>query len=514
MFNQNSKEKNIVLSSGFGVFEQIVVYFTMFVFRTVFLSVLSKEYLGLTGLFSNILQIFSLAELGIGSVIVYRMYAPVKARDEDECAKLLAFYKCVYIIIAVIVFLLGVAFSPFITFTIADTGEIPSDVNLTVIYWLFVVQNVVSYLCVYRQALLIADQKNYVLSLFNSIYHVVSNVLQIIVLIFTKNYTIVLVAGISANLLYNIIFSMYIKNKYKSIVTRKTEKLSCEKRIQIFKDTGAVMCHKIGYVAINGTDSIILSKFVGIAVLGLYSNYQMISMAIDVMLNKLLGSFVSTIGNLSVDATPEQKYDVYKKLFFVNMWLASFCAVCYFVLINPFIQVWLGFDFLLDTSVSLVISLYIFFNSSRIINSVFTLATGIFVKDKLRPLVQAVLNLVFSVILVKKMGMIGVFIGSLISIMLTVWWREGILLYRNVFKKTVAKYYGYYALWTVLSVAAGALFYFVCNNFSNTFWGVTAKFVICVFGVNFFFFILFSRTDNFVFYKEFIRTKIRRRKTE
>ncbi len=135
-----------------------------------------------------------------------------------------------------------------------------------------------------------------------------------------------------------------------------------------------------------------------------------------------------------------------------------------------------------------------------------------FVRDKLRPLVQAILNLVFSVLLVIKIGIIGVFIGTLISVILTVWWREGVLLYRDVFKVSITKYYLYYAFWTVLTVMMGVLFYFICNNLANTFLGVMAKFVICFFGVNLFFLILLFRTDNFVFYKELIKTKIKERK--
>lgn len=511
MFNKNSKKKNILLNSAFGVIEQLVVYITAFLFRTIFLYVLSKEYLGIAGLFSNILQIFSLAELGIGGVIAYRMYAPVKTHDEDKCAQLLNFYKHIYFIISCIVFLLGLAFFPFISFTIADTSEIPADVNLNIVYWLFVIQNVISYFCVYWQVLLTADQKNYVLSLGNSIYNVASNVIKILFLLFTKNYTLVLTVGIIANLLYNVILSIYIKAKYKSIVNRNANKLSKSEKRQIFKDTGAMMCHKIGYVVLNSTDSIILSKFIGLSVLGAYSNYQLIASAVDTLLNKLLGNFVSTIGNFSVDASSEQKFDIYKKLFFVNMWLASFCTICFFILINPFIQLWLGSDYLLDFSVSIVISLNIFFNSSGIINSVFINATGLFVKDKLRPLFQAVLNLVISIVLVIKIGIVGVFIGTVASIILTVWWRQGVLLYHNVFKKSVLHYFVYYILWIFCTVAIAVFFYFICKYIPFSLLGVIARFAVCILGINLLYFILFYKTKSFTFYKDLIKSKIFRK---
>lgn len=510
MFNENSKKKNILLSSSFGVFEQILFYLTSFVFRTIFLKVLSEEYLGITGLFTNILQIFSLAELGIGSVISFRMYSPVRARDEKKCRQLLDFYKNVYFLIAFVVFIIGLLFLPFLPHIFADSREIPHDVNLTVIYWLFVFQNVASYCFVYMQSLLSADEKNYVLSFSNCIYNALCTILKIILLIVTKKYMLVLVSGIVLNFIYNVILALYIRVKYKSIFNTKVEKISKIEKKQILKDTGALMCHKIGYVIVNSTDSLILSKFIGIGIIGLYSNYQLIASAIDTMMNKLLGSFIPTIGNISIDASSEKKYSIYSKLLFLNMWIASFCSVCYFVLIEPFIKIWLGDSFLLSKNVALIISLNIFFNSSRIINSVFTSATGLFVKDKIRPLVQGLLNLLISIFLVKKMGISGVFLGTLLSLLLTVWWREGIILYRDLFNKSVWTYYAYYLFWVILTCITAVLFSFICKFIPINFSGLILKFLLCGIGINVFFSLIFFKNEKFSFYINFIKTKLKK----
>ncbi|MBO4640650.1 MAG: oligosaccharide flippase family protein [Treponema sp.] len=514
MFNENSKKKNILLSSSIGVIEQIIVYVSQFIFRTIFLMVLTKEYLGITGLFSNVLQIFSLAELGIGGVIGYRLYKPVKENDIEKCAQLLRFYKHVYYIIALIVFFIGCIYFPFISFTIADINEVPADININLIYWLFVIQNVSSYFCVYVQSLLSADQKNYVLSFGNCIYILCSYIFKIIFLFIFRNYTIVLSTGIVINILYNIIIASYIKRKYKTVFNSKTNNIIREEKIQIFKDTGAMMCHKVGYVIVNGTDSIILSKFIGIGVLGLYSNYQMISVAIDAVLGKMLGSFVSTIGNFSVDATSDEKYNIYKPLLFLNMWIASFCSICYFVLIEPFITIWLGQDFLLSTSVAIIISLNIFFNSSRIISGSFVSAVGMFVKDKVRPLIQALLNLIISIVLVIKIGIVGIFIGTLLSSLLTVWWREGYLLYKNLFNKNVFNYYLYYLFWFLITIIVSLLFWWICKFIPVTIWGVVLQFIICIFGINIFYCIIFWKNKNFQFFKNLLISKIKRRNSK
>ena len=173
MANNNSRIKNAILASLTGVGEQLANYLGAFIFRTIFLLVLNANYLGISSLFTNILQVFSLTELGIGSVIAFNMYKPIKEGNDKECAKLLNFYKGVYGAISLITLLLGACFFPFINYVIADPGNIPHDVNLNVIYWLFVIQSATSYLCVYRQSLLNADQKGYVISASNSVYNTI-----------------------------------------------------------------------------------------------------------------------------------------------------------------------------------------------------------------------------------------------------------------------------------------------------------------------------------------------------
>lgn len=510
MFNENSKLKNILLSSAFGVVEQFFVYFLAFVYRTVFLFVLSKNYLGISGLFTNILQVFSLAELGIGSVISYRMYEPIKKCDKDKCSALLNFYRRVYSALAGIILLLGGIFYPFLPCIIADSNEIPSDINLGVIYWLFVIQSASSYICIYMQSLLSADQKNYVISFMNTLYNILSNILKIVVLVISKDYTFSLFVGIIANVLYNVLFSKYIKKEYKFLID-KTKKLDREEKKGIYQDTAALMCHKIGYVILNSTDSIILSKYIGVNVLGIYSNYSMISTAIDAVLNKLLGSFVSTIGNISLDSDEEKKYDIYKKLKFCNMWLASLCSVCFGVLINPFICLWLDESYLLDIWVVIILSTNMFLNSSRIINNVYVNANGLFVKDRIRPLVQSIINIVVSIVMVIKFGIGGVFVGTIVSCLGTCWWREPVILYRYAFQKGVSEYFKDYLKWMFLTIGVGGSCYVICGYLSNNILGFIGKIAICIILLDIIYAVIFNRTDEYKFYYTWIKEQLNKK---
>ena len=253
MANNNSRAKNAFLASISGVAEQLASYLGSFIFRTVFLYVLSANYLGISSLFTNILQVFSLTELGIGSVIAFNMYKPIKEGDNKTCAQLLNFYKNVYRGIALVTLLMGACFYPFIDAIIADPGNIPNDVDLNVVYWLFVLQSSFSYLCVYRQSLINADQKGYLISTANSVYNIAINLVKIILLLLTANYTLVLAAGIAINMVYNLLISHWAKKLYPSIVSQSKERLSKERKISIFKETGALMCHKVGGVVVNST---------------------------------------------------------------------------------------------------------------------------------------------------------------------------------------------------------------------------------------------------------------------
>lgn len=501
MFNNNSKRKNILLSSSFGVTEQLLSYFLAFIYRTVFLSVLSKNYLGISGLFSNVLQIFSLAELGIGSIISYRMYEPIKYHNIEKCAGLLRLYKTIYHCMFGIVLIMGCVFYPFLGSIIKDTSAVPADINLNKIYWLFVLQSAASYLFVYTQSVLNADQKGYVLSFANMIYNIFSNLVKILFLYISRNYTYVLFIGMIVDVIYNAALSLYIKHEYKEIVKNKS-RLSYDEIKEIYKDTLALLCHKIGYTVVKSTDNIILSKYIGVTVLGIYSNYSFIANAIDTLLNKLLGSFVPTIGNMSIESNKNEIYEKYKQFRFVNYWCSSFCTICLFVLINPFIELWLDDTYLLNIGVVFIISGNLFLNSSRIINSAFVNGNGLFVKDRFRPLVESFLNLVISIFLVQRIGIAGVFIGTILSTLLTVWWREPIILYSNVFQRRAGEYFWTYSKWLFLTIILGGILYWLCNLFPVSILGFCIKLFVCVIVINAFYICIFYKSPYYVFLKK------------
>ena len=503
-FNKKSRKRNALLLSGMGILNQVVSNIAAFVYRTVFIYWLSVEYLGINGLFTNIIQIFSLAELGIGSVIIFRLYKPIKEENIVQTAALMHFYKRFYQLMAGLIVIVGIALAPFLPHIIHDTSEIPEDINLYVVYALYIIQSATSYLFAYRQALLDADQKGYVSTAIQMIITCLRYGVSILILYLTRNYTLVLAVGIAVNLLGNIWIYVYVSKNYTEIFHNKS-RLNKKEIAQIYKDTGAMLCHRIGSTVVNSTDNIIMSMYVGTVAVGLYSNYSMIIQIIQNVMNNLLGSFTASIGNHALSVNHEERYQLYKKLRFANMWISVFCTSSLYLLINPFIQVVWGKELLFSKDIVLILCLNFFLYSSRIVNGSFSNAAGMFVYDRARPLIEAALNLIISVVLAQKLGISGVFLGTIISSLLTVWWREPYLLYRKVFEEKIVGYFGTYLLWTVLLIAVTVLLSEVFSQLPITMSYLIVRFLICGIGINLVLSLLMCRNQHFLYYVQLMK---------
>lgn len=497
-FNEDSRQKNAMLASVSAILEQLISVASVFVYRTIFLSVLSKEYLGIEGLFTNILQLFSLAELGIGTTILYRMYKPFVEKNVNSISAHVRFYKNVYHGIALITALVGLALFPFIE-SIVDASDVPSDVNLKLVYALFVLQSVASYLFVYKQSIIQANQRAYLVSTFTTTLTVINVIIKVVVLMVTRKYELVLMASIVTTILINWVFSVWITHEYKEIFQNQT-KLSKEEQEDIIKDTTGMMCHKVGFIVLTSTDNIVLSKMVSLAAVGIYTNYATITAAVSMLLTKMLNSFTPTIGNFIVNYEKEAVEDLYKKLLFVNFWFTSFCTVCLYVLLNPFIEIWLDNTFTLDMFTVMVICAQFYIKSSQTMNEAFINAAGLFTRDRIRPLIESALNLVISIVLAKEIGIAGVFIGTCVSSLLTCFWRQPYLLYKHVFKNRPTYLVINQMIWVVLTAIMCWGVQMLCAQLPVTILGFILRLVICGIGINVLYLVLWHRSAAFKYF--------------
>ena len=346
----DTRTNNSIKNSSSSVISYLILTALSFISQTFFIRTLGKELLGLNGLFANILSMLSLFELGVGSAIIFNLYEPIAKNDIDEINSLMSFYKKAYNFIAILILVIGLFILPFIPYIVEDTTL---NINLYLAYLLSLFSTVSSYVLSYKRSILYAYQKIYVINIVHSIYLILLNLIQILLLIYTKNYYYYLIVKIVCQLFENLILS-FIANKYYPFIKNKAKELSKEKEKNIFIKVKAMILHKIGGILVFSTDNLIINKFLGLIAVGIYSNYNLIINSINNLVCKFVESLIPSIGNLIVKKDSEKVYDIFKKTRFINFWLSTFTAVCLLLLLNPFIKIWLGGDFLLSEIIVLL----------------------------------------------------------------------------------------------------------------------------------------------------------------
>lgn len=487
---------------------QLVHILCQFFSRTAIIYVLSIEYVGLSGLFSNVLTMLSLAELGIGEAIIFSLYGPIAHKETDNIKAIMAFYKKVYIFVGIFVSVVGIALTPYIGFFIKKTPNIP---DLSLIYILYVLNSAASYFFSYKAAFINANQNNYVVVINNSIFEVAMVVTQIIVLFMTKNYIAYMVIGIIFVLGQNISIDIIANKKYPYLTDKNTKHIPPEIFTEIKKNTGAMIFHKIGTIIVFATDNLIISKFIGLVSVGIYANYCTITNAVTAFISKFFNGISASIGNLAVEESVEVQEKTLFRVLFIDFWLYNFACTCLFNLLNPFIgDVWLSRKYLFSTVVVLLIAVKIYISGMRSAVQTFKNAKGLYWYNKYMPIYESLINLGVSLWLVISMGVSGVLIGTIVSSILTCVWIEPYVLYKYGFKKSSRDYWKrYIEYWLVfiltMSVTYG-LNYLVPGK------GLLAfglHFVISLIVPNIVMFVLFRKKDEYSFMVKAFKSRIR-----
>ena len=506
--NQNSRTSNVIRNVIGGVGGQLFTSILAFVCRTFFIKLLSAEYLGVNGLFANILSLLSLAELGIGPAIVFSMYKPIKDNDEEKVAKLMNFYKKAYRIIALVVAICGLALVPLLPFLIKDTSNIE---NLNLIFVLILSNTAVSYLLAYKGSMLNADQKAYVSVIFRNLFAVVQNVAQIVVLIITQNFILYLVVQIITTFLANLVQAIYVNKKYPFLVKYKKLKIDKQEQKGIMKNVRGMMLHKVGGYVLNGTDSLLISKFVGIIVVGIYSNYLMIINLIKGFVSQLTGATSASVGNLIASETKEKSYKVFNSMFFVYTWIYSFCFICFWVIFQPFITLWIGKDYLLDDLVLFIVLFNFLLNGMQECINTFTSATGLFWETRNKPILECVINLGVSILLAYYIGLPGVFIGTLASFIST-FWINPVLVFKRQFNQKVVKYFLRMILYVLITLgfAFGINYALGLILTGNMLVSVVVRVLVCLVVPNALWILIFFKTQEFDYCKTLIKSVLKK----
>ncbi len=486
--------KNSIINIFAGLGNQIVITLLSFISRTVFINSLGVQYLGLNGLLTNILSMLTLAEAGIGASIVYSLYKPVAENDHEKINVLMKLYKKAYLIIALVVLILGLSLMPFLGFFIKDS----SVENVNTIYFLFLLNTVAPYLYLHKTSFLNVSQKSYIVTGAYTISSIISTCLKIGILYFTKNYIMYLVIDSIITISTSIALTFVVNKMYPFLKNKVLNKLDFETKNKIIKNIKAIVLQNIGNYLVIGTDNIIISSFISVAAVGLYSNYNLLIEICRNFTYQIFNNMYHSIGNLVAKENVEKIYSIYKVYMMLNFWLYSFFSILLCIVIEPFIKIWIGSEYLLGKSVLIILMIIFYERGMR--NAITTVKTtaGVFQEDRYAPLCQAVINLFASIILVKYVGIAGVFIGTLISVLLVPFWTTPYLVFKKVFNKTVKIYYLKYLYYFIIGIGTYFLTNFICSFILlNQMYSLVLKLIICMVIPNLVYIFIFYKTEEF-----------------
>lgn len=499
--------KNIIAAMS----SNIVTIIVGLIAQAIFIKILGTEYLGLNGLFTNIISMLAIVELGVGNAIIYNLYQPIATKNVQKIKSLMHFYKKSYRIIGFVILLLGLILIPFLPLLIE---EVTININITGVFLLFLIETVCSYFLSYKRSILYANQKNYLIQLIHIAYTILLNTLQLFILYFTKNYYLYLIIKILMRILENIVITLVANKLYSYLKENDVKELDKETEKDIFKKVKALFFHKIGGFVVLGTDNIIISKYLGLVSVGLYSNYYLIINAVQTLFGQMIIALTPSVGDMLVGEQEEKIFDTFKKIRFINFWIATFTGISLLILMEPFIKLWIGDEFLLSFSVLIVLVFNYFQKMMRNTYQTFKEAAGIFYEDRFVPLVESALNIIVSILLVKYLGLVGVFIGTIISGMVLWGYSYPKYVYKNLFKRSYLNYIKETIGYLLLFISIASMTYLLSSiiHFNQIYLTFIVNLLISLFIPNLLLLLFFYKTEHFKYFKTIINKIIKKEK--
>ncbi len=489
--------KYIIKNLNVSIIATLLTTIFNFVARTYFIHKLGQDYLGLNSILTNVLSMLSIAELGIGTAIGFSLYKPLSNNDKNKIKALMNYYKKAYRIIGIVVFCIGIVLIPFLGIFIKDMAKFD---HIYIIYMLFLLNSSYGYFFSYKRTLIIADQKNYILTKYLTSFKVLIYILEIIYLSISNSFIVYLLIQFVVGVIENIYINHKINQKYKYITEKSEIKLEKEEKDSILKNVKAMFFHKIGDYCVNSTDNLIMSHYINTAIVGIYSNYYTILYTVNTFLILIFDSTSASFGNLIARESNDTVYNKFKSFNFLAFWIFGWACICLYFLLTPFITtIWLSDEWLIEKAVVLVVVLNYFFTCMRVPLGIVKTAGGVYDQDKFIPLIQSFVNLLVSIILVQKIGLLGVFVGTLVSSVVVVFWTRPYIVYKYVFKKPLISYFKtffkYFSVLAVIVLFLEGFFYYV--SFSSTIIDFIFKVVIITTIPNLIFYIVFKKSYEF-----------------
>ena len=490
------RTKNATRNIFFGVILKIYNIAIPFVMRTAMIYLMGVQYLGLNSLFTSVLQVLNLAELGVGSAMVYSMYKPIAEDDEATICALMKLYRTYYRVIGLVIAVVGCALTPFIPHLIKS--DVPAGLNIYLLYILNLAATVLSYwLFAYKNSILQAHQRTHVVSRVSLVTSTVQYGLQIAVLCIFHNYYLYVIVALATQALTNITTAVCANKLYPQFKPKgSVDKVQAQIINQRIRD---LFTSKIGSIIYDSADTIVISAFLGLTVLAVYQNYFYILTSITGLISVVFAACTAGIGNSIVVESKEKNYQDLKKFTFIITWIAGFCSVCLLCIYQPFMELWVGKDLMLSLSAVVCFVVYFFVRQFNALFNLYKDASGMWHEDRLRPLTAALTNLALNLMLVQFIGIYGILLSTVLAILCVgmPWLLHN--LFTVIFdRKHMWPYIGRLAKYCFVVLISCTVTYLICSRISiGLVPTILIRGVICMIVPNAIYFLVFRKTEEY-----------------
>lgn len=438
-----SRTKSSLLNISTGLIGQLLTLLVSFGVRTVFIYELGATYLGISGLFGNILSLLSFTELGFGQAIIFALYKPIANNDDEKIGALMALFRKVYRWMFCVVAVLGLSLTPFLDFFVKTPVEIP---HFHLIYILYVASSAVSYLFAYKNSLLFAAQKTYVSTTISYWFIIGIALAQILVLVLTQNFILYLCVQIGGGIIQNATIARKTDKLYPFLKSTRHSKLPKEEISSIVKNVKALIIYKVGTLSLNSTDNIIISKFVGLLQVGFYSNYWLICTSVSGFLSTIFNNITASIGHLNATESDEVKVEMFYRINMATFLFYGVSSICLCTCMTPFILLWVGEEYVLGPATTFIIAFNQYIGGMLFSSYNYRQTMGLFVQGKMRPIISAILNIVLSIIFAIYWGLPGVLWGTAITRLTTNAWFDPYIVFKRGLKRSPWPYFKDYTI--------------------------------------------------------------------
>lgn len=516
------RTENAIRNAAVSVVARVTEQLLAFVSRAVFILFLSTEYLGITSLFANVLNVLNLAELGVGTAINVALYKPLAIDDRDKVKSLMRMYKIAYRWIGFAVLAVGMALLPFLPYLVKGTTKL---VNLSMVYGIYLAKSVLSYwLFAYKRSLLEADQKGYVVSIISYGLACLWKLIQIALLFCLRStpefsFYVYCASDTLCSVVTNIVIAAKVNKRYPFILENNAAPLPADERKSLFKNVYGVAFYKLSSTLNSSADSIIISSFLGTVLLGLYSNYLLIAGAVIKIINMLFNSLTASVGNLNALASTEKKNEVFNALHLASLWINGFCIICLWVLLNPFFAaIWIGSEYELPELV--VFSMCMNYLVDCLMESPirFRNAAGLYWQSRYRAIVTVIVNVTLSILAVTVFdwGIPGVLLATIISRLCVTLWVDSYLVHKYVLERSPWPYLRKYFFSLALVIGTGAIIKSLCYRMpEDSIRFFLLRVLLCIAVPNLLWWLIFRKKADYIYLKSMalrMLSKLKQRK--